>query len=113
MDPLDQLVQSFPNDFNTCTQPQETAQPSSSEPDAPASEASSPDSSSQEAASSEPAEPAEASGDPSEPAIPANSDNAIELSNFISRKFHYPRSCRLTLTSSVRKSRSVTNWFWP
>ena len=82
MDPLDQLVQSFPDDFNTCTQPQETAQPSSSEPDAPASEASSPDSSSQEAASSEPAEPAEASGDPSEPAIPANSDNAIELSEF-------------------------------
>ena len=78
MDPLDQLVQSFPDDFNTCTQPQETAQPSSSEPDASASEASSPDSSSQEAASSEPAEPAEASGDPSEPAIPANSDNAIE-----------------------------------
>ena len=64
MDPLDQLVQSFLDDFNTCTQPQETAQPSSSEPDAPASEASSPDSSSQEAASSEPAEPAEA------PAIP-------------------------------------------
>lgn len=82
MDPLDQLVQSFPDDFNTCTQPQETAQPSSSEPDAPASEASSPDSSSQEAASSEPAESAEASGDPSEPAIPANSDNAIELSEF-------------------------------
>ena len=82
MDPLDQLVQSFPDDFNTCTQPQETAQPSSSEPDASASEASSPDSSSQEAASSEPAEPAEASGDPSEPAIPANSDNAIELSEF-------------------------------
>ena len=25
MDPLDQLVQSFPDDFNTCTQPQETA----------------------------------------------------------------------------------------
>ena len=48
MDPLDQLVQSFPDDFNTCTQPQETAQPSSSEPDAPASEASSPDFSSQE-----------------------------------------------------------------
>ena len=37
MDPLDQLVQSFPDDFNTCTQPQETAQPPSSEPDAPAS----------------------------------------------------------------------------
>ena len=82
-DPLNQLIQSFPDDFNTSVQPESANRPSSSEPEDSVSEAPSQDSSSQEAVSSESAEPTtESNSDPSETAIPANSNNALELSDF-------------------------------
>ncbi len=87
-DPLDQLIQSFPDDFNTVLQAKETDPSSKSKSEAPASEAPSQNTDSQTDGSDEQVESKEQSdgvtsdGGTSETAVPANSDNAVEVSEF-------------------------------
>ena len=89
-DPLEQLIQSFPDDFDSSAQPADasrTASADASEPAEPSESAAVPEPDSQAAGGQETApasspEPAEPSGGPSEPDASAGSGGAQELSEF-------------------------------
>lgn len=82
-DPLDQIIQSFPDDFNTLLQTEEIDQSSKSKSEDSVSETSSQNTDSQTDVSNKQGESNDQSaGDTSETAVPANSDNAVEVSEF-------------------------------